>query len=182
MKKMIIGGLVGGLILFLWQFLSWSGLNIHRSQTQYTPVQNEVLECLQANNLPEGSFFLPNVPENTSSEDHQKAMESFIGNPWATITYHHSMEANMAMNMFRGYIVDFLSVFLLCFILLGNPALDFKKVMITTVGVGLISYMTMPYLESIWFQGNSIPDLIDALVQWSVAGLFLAWYLPRKAN
>lgn len=177
---MIIGALVGGFILFMWQFLSWTALNIHRSQMDYTPVQNEVLSCLKANNLPEGSYFLPNVPADMPSAEHQAAMENFMGKPWATITYHHAMENNMGMNMFRGFVIDFLSVLLLCYILLGNPSLDFKKVMITCLGVGLISYMTIPYLNSIWFQSNSIPDLIDAIVQWSVTGLFLAWYLPKK--
>jgi len=180
MKKILIGGLVGGFILFMWQFLSWSMLNVHRSQLQHSPVQDEILSCFAANNLAEGSYFLPNVPANTPSAEQQEAMNSFIGKPWAILTYHKSMEANMGMNMFRGFIVDFLSVMLLCYILLGNPSLDFKKVIITSIGVGLISYMTMPYLKSIWFQGNSIPDLIDAVVQWTIAGLFLAWYLPGK--
>ncbi len=178
---MIIGGLVGGLVLFFWQFLSWSALNIHRPQLQYAAAQSEILSCLESNRLPEGSYFLPGMPDGTSREEQQKAMEGYMGKPWATITYHHSMETNMGMNMFRGFVINFFSVMLLCYILLGNPSLDFKKVMIASLGVGLISYMTMPYLNSIWFQTNSIPDLIDALVQWSVAGLFLAWFLPRKS-
>jgi len=180
MKKMLIGALVGGFILFMWQFLSWSMLNIHRSQMDYTPVQEEVLSCLKSANLAEGSYFMPNVPDGTPMEEHEAAMAKFMGKPWATLSYHKAMSNNMGMNMFRGFVIDFLAVLLLCYILLGNPSLDFKKVMITCLGVGLISYMTIPYLNSIWFEGNTIPDLIDAIVQWSVVGLFLAWYLPKK--
>ncbi len=32
MKKMIVGALVGGLILFVWQFLTWGALNLHEAQ------------------------------------------------------------------------------------------------------------------------------------------------------
>ena len=69
---------------------------------------------------------------------------------------------------------------LLCYLLLGDNSLTFKKVMFASLAVGAISYMTFPYLESIWFSNNTIPYLIDAAVQWTVAGLFLAWYLPTK--
>jgi len=177
---MIIGALVGGLILFFWQFLSWEGLQIHKSQTGYTAAQDEILACLKSSGIDEGSYFLPNAPFSISGKERQTIMKSFIGKPWATLHYHNSMQANMGLNLFRGFIVNFASVMLLCYILLGNPSLDFKKVMIASIGVGLISYMTMPYMRSIWFQTNSIPELIDVLVQWTVTGLFLAWYLPKK--
>ncbi len=34
MKKTIIAVIVGGLMLFAWQFLSWSMLNLHEAQQQ----------------------------------------------------------------------------------------------------------------------------------------------------
>jgi len=179
MKKILIGGLVGGLILFVWQSLSWTVLGIHKSQTEYTPAQNELLQCFRDNNLAEGQYFVPNVNPDIPTDQHQKIMEGYIGKPWAQITYHKKMESSMGMNLFRGFIINFLSVALLCFLLLGDNALSFKKVMTACLIVGAISYMTEPYLYSIWFQTNTISDLLDAAVQWSLAGLFLAWYLPK---
>ena len=180
MKKAIIGGLVGGLILFVWQSLSWTVLNIHKSQTEYTPAQAEILKCLSDSGLPEGSYFIPNVAPTVPADQHQAEMEKNIGKPWATLTYHHKMTSNMGLNLFRGFVINFLSVFLLCLVLLGDNALSFKKVMTACLSIAAITYMLEPYLYSIWFQTNTIPDLLDAAVQWTLAGLFLAWYLPRK--
>lgn len=180
MKKMIIGGLVGGLILFVWQSLSWTVLNIHKSQTDYTSAQAQILEAIASTNLPEGSYFLPNVSPDVPSDQHQEAMMKFMGKPWATLTYHHKMKASMGMNLFRGFVINFLSVMLLCYVLLGDNSLTFKKVFTACLAVGAISYMLEPYLYSIWFQTNTIPDLLDAGIQWTLAGLFLAWYLPKK--
>ena len=54
MKKLFVGALVGGLILFIWQFLSWSLLNIHLPEMQYTPAQDEILSALSEAGLEEG--------------------------------------------------------------------------------------------------------------------------------
>ena len=97
---MIIGGIVGGLILFVWQSLSWTMLGIHKSQTEYSPAQNEILKCLSDNNLPEGAYMLPNVNPETTPEQQQAAMKSFAGKPWAQISYHKAMNTNMGRRIF----------------------------------------------------------------------------------
>jgi hypothetical protein len=180
MKKSLIGGLVGGLIIFIWQFLSWTVLDIHGSKFSYTPAENQILQTFNNSNLEEGDYFLPGVPPGTSAEAEQKLYMDNIGKPWATISYHKSMSNNMGLNMLRAFVIDFLSAFLLCYILLGNRVLNFKIVFISCIVVGLIGFMTIPYLNSIWFESNSIPDLIDAVVQWGLVGAFLGWLLPEK--
>lgn len=179
MKKLIIGGIVGGIILFAWQSLSWTAFNIHGSQNQYTPAQNEILQCLANANIDEGQYFVPTLdPANPISN--QEYYDTYLGKPWATINYHTAMQDTMVMNMIRGVIVDVFVAFLLCFVLLKNPSLSFSNVFLTCVAIGVISYITIPYMRSIWFQTDSIPDLIDALAQWSLVGAFLGWLLPNK--
>lgn len=180
MKKAIIGGLLGGLVLFIWQFLSWGPLNIHRSQMDYTPKQDQILKALADLDLKEGEYFLPNVPSGATAEEYTEYQNDMINKPYATIMYGKAATNTMGMNMFRGFIINFFSVFLLCYLLLANPKLDFKITLLSFIIVGLISYMTVPYLKSIWFKTNSIPNLIDAVVQWGLAGLLLAWYLPQR--
>jgi len=180
MKKSIIGGLAGGLVLFMWQFLSWGPLNVHRSQMDYTPQQDKILKTLAELDLKEGEYFLPNLPIDASAEQFAEYQTNMINKPYATLRYGKAATDTMGMNLFRGFIINFLSVFLLCYLLLGNPNLNFKIVLISSLIVGLISYMTIPYLESIWFKTNSLPDLLDAVVQWGLAGLLLGWLLPEK--
>lgn len=179
MKKLIIGGIVSGIILFVWQSLSWTALNIHGSQTQFTAAQTDILQALADANLMEGQYFVPTLdPANPISNE--EYYSRYVGKPWATINYHESMENTMTMNMIRGFTADLFVAFLLCFVLLKNPSLNFGNVFLTCIAIGIISYITIPYMNSIWFQGNSIPDLIDAIVQWSLVGGFLGWLLPNK--
>lgn len=178
MKKQLIATLVGGLILFLWQFLSWTILNVHADQFGYTANQDKILESL-AQNLEEGTYMMPGLPPNSSSEAHQALMESSAGKPWALITYHKSMNNNMGMNMARGLSINLVTAFLLVWLLSKFASPDFQTVVLASLAVGTTGYLTIPYLNSIWFESNSIGYLIDTLVQWGLVGVWLGWWLKR---
>ncbi|MBK9017196.1 MAG: hypothetical protein IPM82_25800 [Saprospiraceae bacterium] len=179
MTKTIIATLVAGILLFLWQFLSWSMLNVHGSEMQYTDKQDAVMQAL-SQNLQEGSYYLPNLPPGSTPEQQEAYMESATGKPWATVTYHEAMKTNMGMNMFRGLVIDLLSAFLLIWLLgkMANPS--FQTILMSALAVGFIGYFTIPYLNTIWFETSSLSYLIDAVVQWGLVGVWLGWYLPRN--
>lgn len=179
MKKQLIATLVGGVILFVWQFLSWTMLNIHGSEMKYTANQDKILENL-TQNLEEGSYFLPGVPPGSSSAEQQAYMENSAGKPWAIVSYHSAMNTNMGMNMFRAFAVDLVAVFLLAWLLLKFVKLDLKTAVLASLAVGGIGYLTIPYLNSIWFESNSIGYVIDVVAQWGLVGAWLGWWLPRE--
>ena len=179
MNKVLIGALVGGLLLWIWQFLSWGMLNIHGSEMSYTGAQDQILACLSDSGIEEGTYFIPNVPPDTPQDEAQQMWEQRIGQPWALVSYHKEMSINMSMNMIRGFVVDILAVFLLSYILIGRNDLTFQKILISSVMVGLISYFTTSYLSTIWFETSSIGHLIDAVVQWGIVGAWLGFWLNR---
>lgn len=179
MSKTIIGTIVGGLILFIWQFISWGPGDIHGSQMQYTPAQDAVLKCLAENNVAEGAYFLPRASD--TKENHEY-MQQHLGKPWATLQYHHKLSDSFAMNLIRGFVINILAVFLLIWIIGDNPNLSFIRVFLSSLFIGVIGYLTIPYLDSVWFESNSIPNLIDAIVPWSLVGAFLGWLLTRGNN
>lgn len=179
MSKKLIAAVVGGLIIFIWQFLSWALINIHVSQTSYTPNQDKVMQVL-SENLKEGSYMLPSVAKGASAEEHEALMKSASGKPWAMVHYRDQYNMSQGMNMFRGVVVDIFAVFLLVMILVKIDGLDFMTCLTTCLSVGIIGYLTTFYTNSIWFETNSIPDLIDAIVQWGICGAWLGFFLGRN--
>jgi hypothetical protein len=180
MKKQLIGTIVGGIILFIWQFLSWSLLPIHQSEMRYTPNQDKIMEALNQNLTEDGGYFLPNVSPESTPEQQQAYMESAAGKPWATITYHKSMNTNMGMNMVRGLAVDLVAAWLLLWLLMKVSNLSMSTAVQASLAVGIMSYLTTSYLNSIWFEGDSIGHLIDAVVSWGLLGAWAGWWLNRK--
>ena len=179
-KKLIIGALVGGIIFFIWQTLSWTMLNLHGSTQKYTPNQDTILAVLGSQLAEEGSYFLPNVAPGSTNEEMEKYYESVTGKPWAQVSYHKAMEMNMGVNMMRGFVVDLVAVFLLCWLLLKMPDLSMQTSILASVAVGVIGYLTTEYSSSIWYETNTIPDLIDAVVAWALCGAWLGWWINRK--
>jgi hypothetical protein len=56
---MITGSLVGGIILFVWQFLTWGMLNLHEAQQRYTPKQDSVLAYLGSQFSEDAAYMMP---------------------------------------------------------------------------------------------------------------------------
>lgn len=179
MKKQLIASLVGALILFVWQFLSWTMLNVHAAEYRYTANQDKILEAL-SQNLEEGSYMLPQAPPGSTHEEQQAMMENSVGKAWASISYHKGFDGNMGMNMFRAFVVDLVAVFLLVWLLLKSAGLDFKTALLSSWAVGAIGYLTIPYLNSIWFETHTVGYIVDTVVQWGLVGAWLGWWLTRK--
>lgn len=179
MKKQLIATLVGGIVLFVWQFLSWSMLNVHGSEFQYTANQDKILAVL-AENLEAGDYYLPNLPPASSHEEQEKYMTDVMGKPWAIISYHKSMSLDMAMNMTRAIAADLLAVFLLVWLFGKFAQLDFRTTLLSCLALGFIIYLTTAYMNAIWFERQSIPYLIDSVAQWGLVGLWLGWWMTRR--
>lgn len=182
MKKMIIGALVGGIILFAWQFLTWGAFNLHEAQQKYTPKQDSILSYLGTQFTEDGAYFMPTYPPGSSREQMEKVMEGSIGKPWAHVVYHKSMDGmnKMFMNMVRSLLVNIIIIWLLCWLLTKIPSASFGTVFIGTLGTGLIVFLHAPYTMHIWYGSfDLMAHFVDALVAWGAAGLWLGWWLTR---
>jgi hypothetical protein len=183
MKKTLIASLVGGIIIFLWQFLTWGPLNLHRPQQQYTPKQDSILSYLGTQFNEDGAYMLPNYPQGISTEEMDKQMKAMEGKPWATVVYHKSMPGmnKMLMNMGRSLLINILVVWLLCWLLVKIPSASFGTIFTGSLFAGLIVFFNAPYTLHIWFGSfDLIAHFIDMIVSWGVVGLWLGWWLRRS--
>ena len=183
MKKSVIAAVVGGLIIFMWQFISWGAANLHGRSQQYTPKQEAIMSFLQSQQLEEGGYIMPSLPRTASSEEWTALMENSDGRPWMSVQMHHSMNNNMVMNIVRSLVVDMLTVALLCWILLQLGAPTLRTIFLASLFTGLIVFLNAPYTGFIWYSGFDIwAHLADAVVSWGACGLWLAWWLRRDAS
>ncbi len=181
MKKEVIGAIVGGIIIFIWQFLSFALINFHLPVQQYTDKQDAILEALKAQNLPEGGYLMPSVPANASMEDHEKAMKASEGKPWASLQYHTAWQNNMVMNMVRGLVINIILVFLFCWLIKRMNAPGFNTILLSALFVGMIVFLNAHYTNFIWYETFDIwAHLGDAVVSWGLTGLWLGWWLRRN--
>jgi len=182
MKKLAIASLIGGLIIFFWQTLSWTVLHLHRASEEYTQRQDSIMAFLNTQFSENGTYLLPGYPEGTSYEEMQKTMPEREGKPWAQIEYHKDLKVNMGMNIIRGLLVDIVTVALLCWVLMKMTGSGFTKIFLACLITGIIVFLNSPYTVNIWFPKADInAHFTDAVVSWGLCGIWLGWYLkPRK--
>lgn len=181
MKKTVIGSLVGAIILFLWQFVSWTAAELHRPAQAYTPKQDSIMQFLNSQFTEDGSYFLPTYPDGASMEEQQKLAEACVGKPWAQIHYHKSMDMNMGVNMGRGLAINIVILLLVCWLFKQMSAPSFTTILSASIAIGLIVFFNAQYTNHIWFQSRDLmANLIDAIVGWGLTGLWLGWWLRRK--
>lgn len=181
MKKLVIGSIVGGILIFIWQTLSWTVLDLHRPGQEYTPKQDSILSYLNSQFSEDGSYMLPNYQKGISSDEMQKEMKEHQGKPWVQIQYHKAMNTNMGANIGRGLITDIILVAFLCWILMKIPAPGFGTIFTACIFIGVIVFTNSPYTVHIWYPKADISaHLIDALLSWALCGVWLGWWLNRK--
>ena len=183
MKKWLIGSLVGAIIVFVWQFMSWAVIELHLGEAKYTPAQDSVLSFLSSNLKEDGMYMLPTVAPGSSMDEGQKLGEAMNGKPWAIVTYKTSYKNDMVMPMIRGYLVDVVLIMLLIYVLTGGGTPGGMRIFLGSVAVGLITFLVGPYTTHNWFQTPTesyMGHLIDAVVAWALAGIWLGWWLKRK--
>ena len=145
----------------------------------YHPNGEAVVEALAANIEEDGSYFMPMADPTLPRAEQEAYMAKMEGKPWAIIKYRKAFSMDMSMNFVRGFLIDFIAVFLLCWILGKVNGLNMQTTVMISVAIGLIGYLSIAYLNTVWFEGSSIPDLIDAVVSWGAVGAWLGWYLNR---
>lgn len=180
MKQKIIFSVVGGIILFIWQFLSFAMPNFHKSGMEYTPHQEQILNYLDEVGLEGGQYVLGQPDPTLSQEEQSKQMEQYANKPWAVITYHEQMEMDMVMPMIRGIVVCFITAFLLFWLFTqqSNPKLLNRIWM--GLAVGLIAFLYFPYSNFIWFKEPDIfAYLADGVVPWAFLG-FLGHKMDKR--
>jgi len=185
MKNKIIASIVGALIIFIWQTVSWTGiLGLHNATQQYTPKQDSIMTVLNQSFTEDGGYILPGLPKGTSSDEMMKAGEKMQGKPWATIQYHKSYTFDMIsmfINMIRGFLTDIVMVFLLCLILSKFSAPSFNLILISCLFVGAISFLYVPYPNYMWYRIFDIYGyLIDAIAGWGLTGIWVGWWMTKK--
>ena len=183
MKKTLIGAIVGAIIIFIWQFVSFAATELHRPAQQYTDKEKAILDFLKSQGLQEGGYLLPNLPAGASKEQQEAFMKECDGKPRAVLQYHEKAEYNqsaMTMNMVRGLIINIVPMLLFIWILRRMAAPSFGTIVTASLFVGLITFFNQPYVAFISYDTFDIwAFLIDAIVSWGLVGLWLGWWLRR---
>lgn len=181
MKHKLLFSLIGAVVIFAWQFLSYAMPNFHKSAAAYTPAQDSILQMCQKQGLTKGMYFLGQPDPSLSMAQQEEEMKKMEGKSWAVINYHETNTMSMGMNMTRGFLVCFVISFLLFWLFLQqkNPTLTNR--LLVSLTVGLIGFFFVPYTNFIWYKAPDIfAHFADAIVPWALLGFIGHKMAPKQ--
>jgi hypothetical protein len=178
--KIIVSALVGGILLFLWQSLSWAVLGLHEKSTAYAvDGQLEILESM-GRHLDQNIYYLSHGNPEAGQSEYMAAVE---GHPVALVNYIPVYENNMAPLMLKGLLYSVLVAFIVSLVVAGSRAAGFFGRWLVVMGFAavLILFDSLGD-QNWWFHPASwyLPEIVDYLVMFGLAGVWIAWWLGRS--
>jgi hypothetical protein len=172
MTRKLLFALIGGIIIFIWQFLSFGMPNFHKAASGYTSSQDEILGYFEELGLEEGMYLLGQPDPSLSKDEQKAAMEEMEGKPWAVLNYHVDYPTDMVMPMIRGIIVCFIIAFILFWLFLQQKNPTLQNRIFLALAVGFIGFLFLPYSNFIWYKEPDIwAYFADGIVPWLIVGI-----------
>jgi hypothetical protein len=186
--RILIAGLIGGTLLWLWGAVAHMVLPIGEMGMKTAVDQDAAIAALQASATSgNGVYFIPGMsPEQWSDPQARDAfVAKYDGSPYAMVVYRPDGNpgiSNMAPNLARHWVSCVLAALVAAWMLTGLAASSYGKRVLITAGLGLFAWLAVnvPYWNWYMFPSQfTIGAALDQIVGWAIAGLGMAWWLGR---
>ncbi|OAI49752.1 hypothetical protein AYO45_02110 [Gammaproteobacteria bacterium SCGC AG-212-F23] len=175
MTTYLKAGILGGLVLFFWGYVSWMYLPWHSMTLHRFTDEKAVSQVIQANAPHSGVYLSPMSAISATTQSAQPQ-------PMLFVSAHLQGMSSMVQAMMVSILIQFFSAILVAWMLCRTKLsylgrLGFVEVFALTVGI--VAYL--PGWN--WFKIDTLYTLVnmaDLLVGWFLAGLLLAWICKCK--
>lgn len=183
--RVIIAGVLAGLVLFVWSFLVHAVLPLGQVGMQAPRDEAPVLAALQAG-LPEaGLYFLPYIaPEQMGDAAAVEAWrERAARSPYALVIFEPQggdqvhMGRNLALQWVNVTVAGVLVAWLLSLV----PATLGRRIGLAAV-LGAVAWLSVSVPYWIWYRfplDFTLAALVEHVLGWTLAGAAAAWWLQR---
>jgi hypothetical protein len=193
MKKVIIGGILGAVIIFIWSFIAWGVVPLHDSTMRNIANEDSLITLMRSTMDAKTVYVFPGMPAKvpgTTSEQKEAAMkeweQKYAKGPTGMIFYDPKGSSPMMPGqMVVGFIICFLSTALAGWLLARSTAIAsgyMARVMycgVLGIFISLVAHLTnwnwMGYPLDF-----TIAMMVDTIIGWILAGLGIAAVVKEK--
>jgi hypothetical protein len=181
MIRVLLGGVLGGVLVFAWGAVSWMALSWHEATLKKFSNEDVVAVTLQAYAPEPGVYVLPNAGGGTTAEErtarmdeaHRKMAEGPI--VFAAI---QGPSQGMGKQMAQGLATQVLAAILVTWMVLkaraGSFGVRYARVLAFAAAASLVGVLP----NWIWWgfaTDYTLVNIADLLIGWALGGLVIAW-------
>jgi len=185
MKKILLAGILSGILVFIWSAIAHMVLPIGEMGLKTIPhTEDAVLSAMKSNIQEPGLYFMPGFEMGRKqSEAEQKAFQAkYEAGPTAFLVYHPAGQKMLSPNQLIGEaLFDILCGLIAAFIVSTTSASLIKRgVMVMLMGLFAWLSISASYWNWYRFPGTYIiGEGLDQVIGWLLGGLVIAWILQR---
>lgn len=175
LNRMIIGGLLGGLILFIWGAVSWMVLPWHMQTLHSFKNEAAIIQAVKTNATESGIYFLP--------LQRMGAQPSQMQGPLVFASVKQEGMNSMVPSLIKGLIAAFIAAFLVTWMVMQAVNLGYFGRLIFVIIFALAGSVLTHFEYWNWFYFASdftLVEIVDVLIGWFLAGLIIAGVAKRR--
>ena len=187
--RIVLGGLVGGVVLFMWGFVWHDVLDLGHTGIHGLPDEEAVMSVLEEGVPEPGMYFFPYWDHSTDmgTDEAKAAMEAweetYEGGPIGLLVYHPTGVAPMSpMQLGTEFVTSVAAAIVVAF-LLSFTMTGFAGRLLFVVLLGLVPVLAIhvPYWNWFGFPADyTLAVAVDEIAGWLLAGIPLAAIVKRR--
>jgi hypothetical protein len=185
MKKVLLPGILGGLLVFVWSAFAHMVLPIGEMGLKTIPSNEEaVLNAMKGNIQQSGLYFMPGIDMSKKPSDAERnAWQSkYEAGPTAFLVYHPTGEKAMSPGqLIRQALFNILCGLIAAFIISSTVAsLTTRGIMVALMGLFAWVEVNLPYWNWYRFPADfTFGAGLDTVIGWLLGGFLIAWMIQR---
>jgi len=186
-NKILLGGIVGGIVLFIWGAVAHMALGIGESSMKAMQNEETVLATMKENLKEPGLYLFPGgVPSNDITEEQQaELMRKWEQGPSGFLVFHpQGMPAMSAKTLLTELGSNILAALVAAFLLsqaLGSLTSFGSRVLFVAL-IGLVPFLSISVSFWNWYgfpSGFTLGEFVEQVVGFGLAGVAMAAIVKR---
>lgn len=185
--RIVIAGIIGGLVIFIWSAVAHVALPIGEAGFKVPAQQEAVLGALSQSTAGEGVYMYPSMPMEQYNDETASAAfdQRSRGKPYAFVIYQpggNPVNQSMTPTLIKQLVTDILAALVAAWIL-ALGAWHFRRRVLVAGALGLFAWLAISLPQWNWYMfpmNLTLAVLIEQVIGWLLAGAAMAWWLGRR--
>ena len=181
MKRLITGGIVGGITLFMWGFVSWVILTWHFDTVRHDSGVMAVVEDIEDNLQETGVYYFPPMTTMRPDETEMEAYTELHKNSPSGMIFYNAqhLDPMSPSRLFVGFLADVgAALFATLLLIVALPSLPkYWGRVVYVAALGVFAIFAIRMVDGAFFNLPirwTVNMILDTAISWMLAGLVLA--------
>jgi hypothetical protein len=179
MKRILIGGIVAGIAVFVWGALSHTILPTAKLGIKQIPNEEAVLSAMKASIQEPGFYFFPgmDLSREPTPEEESAWNARYLAGPTGVLVYHPTGSTPMSPQQLLAELASNIIAALLAAFVIFHVAAGFGQRALIVTLLGLFAWMSVSVSHWNWHgfpASTTLNEAIDQVGGWFFGGLVLA--------